>query len=225
MKIGVFGDSYAHADQKPIWWRYLADLGHDVTCHGEPGSSIMFSVDRLQEHATRYELAIWCATMPGRLSFPTPYGAPWPRTWQHWRVTEPIVSQDARVRRKQEIYRDYYLEHVDLEQDNFVNSAIIHHVMRTWPNVMVIPCFFPPLKLQFNLYDISCWEIRPFFDSDDACRAWHDHYLDARSGHLIPENHQKLAQLINNNLCPGIFQTDIEKFAQATSLQGVLVKR
>lgn len=185
----------------------------------------MFSVERLQEHAAKYELAIWCATMPGRLSFPTPYGPPWPRTWQHWRVTEPIISKDSRVQRKQQVYRDYYMELVDLEQDNFVNAAVIHHVMRTCPNVMVIPCFFPPLKLQFNLYDVTYHEMRPCFDSDDDCRNWHQNYHDARSGHLLPENHRLLAQLIQSDMKPGIFQADINQFAQATSIEQVLIKR
>ena len=47
MKIGVFGDSFAEKNAKKIWWQFLQNYGHEVTCFGEGGSSIVWSAKQI----------------------------------------------------------------------------------------------------------------------------------------------------------------------------------
>lgn len=207
-----------------MWWTCLRDLGHDVTSYGQGGSSLMWSVRLLQKHAAEYDMVIWCATMPGRLSVQTKH-MPYPDNWVHWRAIEPIDTKFSDVRRQQEIFQQYYLELVDIEEDNLAQAALIHHMMTLHPHMMVIPCFPPPLKLPFNLYDLSCWEMRPLFDNEETWRDWYRYYTDVRPGHLTHENHRRLAAEINANLRPGIFQTTLDKFVQVNDFNGVLMAK
>lgn len=219
MRIGIFGDSFAAASTRPVWPRHLQDHGHECTVYGRSGSSIWYSVRLLQKHADQHDFLIWCVTMPGRLSLETKHN------WIHWRWVEPLTTADPDVRRLQEIFRDYYLNLVDIEEDNLLWSSLVYRLMTIYPNLMVIPCFPPPLKMPFNLWDLCCHEIRPGFKDEGKWRNWFQNYDDPRPGHLTPENHAILAREILHNLRPGIFQTTYDKSVQISNLDGVLVSK
>jgi hypothetical protein len=129
------------------------------------------------------------------------------------------------VGRLQEIFRDYYLNLVDLEEDNLLYSSLVYRLMTIYPNLMVIPCFPPPLKMPFNLWNLCCHEIRPCFKDEEKWHHWYQDYYDPRPGHLTPENHAIMAREILANLTPGIFQTTYDKFVQVSNLDGVLVSK
>lgn len=225
MKIGIFGDSYAAASGTPIpiWPTHLENHGHECTVYGLGGSSIWYSVRLLQKHAAEHEFLIWCATMPGRLSLETKEIPP-PHNRVNYRWIDPVTTPYQDVRRKQEIFRDYYLNLVDIEEDNLLWSSLIYRLMAIYPNLMVIPCFPPPLKMPFNLWDLCCYEIRRCFDDEQQWRTWWRDYFDIRPSHFTPENHVILAREIHENLRPGIFQTTYDKFVQVSNMDGVLRK-
>ena len=224
MKIGIFGDSFAAPSAPHVWSLRLRDSGHECTSYGQGGSSIWYSVRLLQKHADQHDFLIWCATMPGRLSLQTKELPP-PHNWVHWRWKNPITEKYKDVGRMQEIFRDYYLNLVDLEEDNLLYSSLVYRLMTIYPNLMVIPCFPPPLKMQFNLWDLCCHEIRLCFKEEEKWRHWYQDYDDPRPGHLTQENHAILTQEILANLRPGIFQTTYDKFVQVSTLDGVLVPK
>jgi hypothetical protein len=219
LRIGVFGDSYA--GWRALWPKYLQDHGHECTSYGEPGSSIWYSVRLLQKHAQDHDFLIWCVTTPGRLSLEVKSWMP-PHNKVHWKWNEPMTTQHKDIQRLQEIFRDYYLNLVDIEEDNLLYGSLVYQLMTMYPNLMVIPCFPPPLKMSFNLWDLCCYEIRPCFDDESQWRNWWKLYKDIRPGHLTLENHARLAQEIQDNLKPGIFQTTYDKFVQVSDLDGLL---
>lgn len=219
MRIGVFGDSYAGPGA--LWPRLLQDYGHECTVYGESGSSIWYSVRLLQKHAQDHDFLIWCATTPGRISLETKEVPP-PHNRVHWRWIAPMTTKYKDVRRLQEIFQDYYLHLVDIEEDNLLYSSLIYRLMTIYPNLMVIPCFPPPLKMEFNLWDLCCYELRPCFDDEQQWRTWYKDYVDIRPGHFTPENHTRLAREIHDNLKPGIFQTTYDKFVQVSNIDGLL---
>lgn len=192
--------------------------------YGLAGSSIWYSVRLLQKHAHDHDFLIWCVTTPGRLTLQTKEATP-PDNWVNWRWIEPITVPYKDVRRLQEIFRDYYLNLVDLEEDNLLQGSLVYRLMTLYPNLMVIACFPPPLQVPFDLWTLCCHEIKPCFDDEHQWRQWPQHYHDVRHGHLTQENHVILAQEIQDNLQPGIFQTSYEKFVQVADMHGLLAAK
>ena len=160
--------------------------------------------------------------MPGRLTLYTKEASP-PDNLVNYRWLEGPNTHFQDVRRLQEIFRDYYLNLVDIEEDNLLWGSLVYRLMALYPNLMVIPCFPPPLKLPFNLWELCCHEIRPCFDNEQKWREWWRDYRDARPSHFTPENHKILAKEIQDNLTPGIFQTTYDKFVQVSDMHGVLM--
>lgn len=229
MKIGIFGDGYAAleftgpGDIIPTWPHDLEKHGHECTIYGRNGTSIWYSVRLLKKHAAEHDFLIWCVTMPGRLTISTKEVAP-PDNIVNYRWLENPNTQFKDARRLQEIFRDYYLNLVDIEEDNLLWGSLVHRLMALYPNLMVIPCFPPPLKMPFNLWDLCCYEIRPCFADQQQWRHWNKYYRDGRANHLLRENHVRLAREIHDNLRPGIFQTTYDKFVQTSDI-GTLIPR
>jgi hypothetical protein len=80
---------------------------------------------------------------------------------------------------------------------------------------MIVPCFPPPLSANFNLYSVCEFETRCYFPGKQIHEVFKD-YRDLRAGHLTLENHKILAELINDNLTPGVFQTGYDNFVKPT---------
>jgi hypothetical protein len=223
MKIGIFGDSFCNknrldSDPPEIWYNFLqTDYGHSVDCFGEAGSSILFSANLIQQRAADYDLVIWCVTIPGRFSFPA---APEFITWQasayHVTSTSDVCNvKDIDLANKHQAAIDYLKHIFDWPTDEFVGRAIVSYMQTLFPNIMIIPCFPGPLNAKFNLYDLSQREIDFYFPGKD-CTEIFQNYFDMRVGHLTLDHHKVLAQLINDNLEPGTFQTDYDNFSDPT---------
>ena len=87
--------------------------------------------------------------------------------------------------------------------------------MSLYKNIMVIPCFPSPFPLKFNLYQLSKQETEYFFPGMDIPEIYQQ-YNDQRPGHISSENQQILANLIEQNLQPGFFQTSYDNFVKPT---------
>ena len=212
MHIGVFGDSYAEKNcSGTIWWKSLRDdYLHDVECFGEGGSSILFSARMIMDLAQKFDLVIWCVTALGRFSLPKKDGS-----YCHMSPTYITDNSDAEIDWKKKICIDYYLHIVENSDDVLINKGLISYICSEKNNIMIIPCFPDPLKQNFNLKDINVMEIQHFLPGWDLPK-FYQHYFDRRDGHLTPTNHRILAQEINQNLSPGIFQTSLDKFQKPT---------
>jgi hypothetical protein len=210
MNIGVFGDSYAERYWDKIWWKYLeTEHGHTVTCFGQGGSSIMWSAKQIEQHAHKFDFIIWCLTCPGRFSF---------QMTEHTYIHSTSVSNNldhynltADVKKKMQVSQDYLKYVYNSHEENISGCAMAHYFMQRYPNLMIIPCFIDPLTTEFNLYTLCEHELQHFFPDKKVWEVYQD-YDDVRPGHLTDVNHHILAQLINNNLVPGIFQTRYTNF-------------
>jgi hypothetical protein len=215
MKIAVFGDSFAdksHADsQDAIWYNFLQhEHGHEVTCWGEAGSSILFSAELIQKHARDYDLAIWCLTTPGRFSLPHNFHD----SDRHVHVTaawSQCLIDNIEIRKKHAACIDYLKYIFDWDTENFVGRAVVSYVQQQNPNLMVIPCFPPPLDTKFNLYTLCEWEAGFYFPGKTIPDIY-QRYHDLRPGHISRQNQRLLADLISKELKPGVFQTSYENF-------------
>lgn len=217
MRIGIFGDSYAEKNIGPsAWWRILGDdHGHDVTSFGAGGSSIIYSVQQIQQHHKDFDFNIWCLSCPGRFSIKI---ADDDRGGQFWH-SPSVMNTQGDIYTKTDLVsphivgtcRDYLKYIFDPEEENLIGKALVHYALEQVPNLMVIPCFYPPLQTPFNLYQLCELELRTFFP-DKELHEIYKQYQDVRACHLSNTNNRILARLINQNLQPGIFSANYEEF-------------
>lgn len=212
MKIGVFGDSYAEKTASDdIWFNILKNkYNHQVESFGQGGSSINFSARLIQQLASNYELVIWCVTTPGRFSFNVD-------NIQHHVTTawDRCNKDNIEISTKHRVCIEYLKYVFDWEEENFVGRSVVSYVTSTCTNVLVIPCFPPPLDSDFNLYTLCEQEAQHYFPKKSIPEIYQQ-FEDLRPGHITPENQEILAKLINNNLSPGIFQTSYSNFVKPT---------
>jgi hypothetical protein len=228
MKIGVFGDSYAdksflRSDSPSIWYNFLkTEYNHTIECFGEGGSSILFSAELIKKHAQNYDLIIWCVTTPGRFSLPHANGD---RSYHVTTANDKCKSNDIEVITKHKICIDYLKYIFNWDTENLVSKALISFIQQEYPNLLIIPCFPPPLGAEFNLYKLCSWESNFYFPNQEIPEIYKNYY-DMRPGHITVDNQKILAKLINDNLSPGIFQTSYSNFVQPQiPLEQVFKKR
>lgn len=217
-KIGVFGDSFAAWSPKGnlhMWWHILQELlpNCKVTSHGQPGSSLDYSINLLLEHHTKYDFNIWCTTDVSRRSIMIA------GEWYHGRLmgpgkdgimTIPPAPDNPRVRQDIETL----FRHTEYNQE-WRYRACVEYAMDSIPNLMVVPCFYQPLETSFTLMDLSEWEWKQYFPKKPITDLYLA-YEDRRYGHLTNENQQILGTLISKNLHPGVFQAKLSDFAVPT---------
>ena len=213
MKIGVFGDSYADKgylahEQAPIWYNMLKHLGHAVDCWGEGGSSILFSADLIEQHASNYDIAIWCLTTPGRFSLPHKIGD---RTVHVTTAWDHCSNRDPEVQKKHAVCIEYLKYLFEWDTENFVGKSVVYYLQSRHSNLMIVPCFPMPLHSQFNLYHLCEWEAQHYFPGQTIPKIYETH-MDLRPGHITAENQKILALLISQDLKPGVFQTSYDNF-------------
>lgn len=213
MKIGVFGDSFAErrwVDR--VWWRELELLGHEVTCYGEGGSSILFSADLLQHHHKKYDINIWCMTTPGRHSVSDHTGKN-----IHFNGSGELAEDldvDPATQMQVRAYKDYCEYLMCWQHEELVGKALAEYCLKN-SNTIIIPCFPSPLHSGFNLFDLSAMEIKHFFSDLDPYLLYQT-WEDLRPAHLTPVNNKILAKSISENLCPGILELDYNIFQPPT---------
>ena len=207
MKIGVFGDSFADKNCHDIWWKYLEDYGHTVTCFGEAGSSILFSAKLILEHANNFDLCIWAITNPPRFSLKDDKGNNF-----HFTGTEhkKVLKSDVELIEKIKSADMYFKNLFDWEEADLVGTSLYHY-LSTKTNLLALPCFYSPLRVNFNLYEVCEREAQYFFPNKDIVGIYKN-YADTRDGHLCPNNQKILSRLINENLKPGIFEARYDDF-------------
>lgn len=217
MKIGVFGDSFADQTHYPhgtAWWRYLQDKhGHDVTCYGEPGSSIAFSALLLLENHTAYDVNIWCLTSPNRFSVKMPGG-------EYFHSAKFVSHQGIDLTTEvSDNLKDitlackYYYKYLsDWDTDNLAGRSIAHYVQQQVSNLIIVPCFGPPLRSDFSLYKVSVLEMECIAPGQTPNQVFQT-YRDLRSCHLTNVNNERLADMLHADLAPRVFTAKYEDFS------------
>jgi hypothetical protein len=215
MKLGVFGDSFCErkADHADIWFNFLrSNHGHQVDCFGEGGSSILFSAQLIEQKAKDYDLIVWALTTPGRFSFTVPG-----ETYSYHvnSAFTPVHTNNPDLKLKHQACTDYLKYVFDWEQENFISRAIVKYIIDQHKNVMIVPCFPPPMNAEFNLYTMSEKEAQFYFPNLTIPEIYQE-YHDLRLGHIGRDNQVVLADLVNKNLGPGLFQASYDEFVNPT---------
>ena len=206
MKIGVFGDSFADKNAEKIWWQFLQNYGHEVTCFGESGSSIVWSAKQILNAKNDFDFIIWCVTSPNRITV-------WQRAnftekYVHVQGTDQKFHSDPEIQKKIDATEKFIQIAMDEPDREFVAKCVVEHVKTQVPDMLLIPCFAMPLfdsveNAGFNLFELFEKETKCFPPSK---------YFDVREGHLRESTHAVLAEEISKSLHAGIFSTDYVRF-------------
>lgn len=212
MKIGVFGDSFAERNSSPkIWWQCLKrNHNHQVESFGAGGSSILYSAKLIEKNYHNYDFIIWCFACQGRISFEISKEE---NNYFHYSLGNKRLLNDVslEIQKKIQICNEYTKYFYDGDDDMLVSNALANYFLSKYKNLMIIPCFRYPLNLDFNLYILSSKEIQSLFPGQ-TYETILQKYNDTRPGHLSAENSAILADIVNRQLQPGIFQTDYSNF-------------
>lgn len=220
MKIGVFGDSFCHnydnlGDKNYSWYNMLRSYGHDVTTFGRAGSSLLWSAKQIKQQYDKFDFVIWIITSPQRISIELdekPYhmhfSSPDSNGWLAVRSLKLDSSKDKM--RAVEMWFKYLM---DLNDQVLISQSLLCLYKNLYSNLLMLPGFqdsFYPFDTKpdmFNLYDLCVKEAMHYGAEKNNMLA-----RDIRLCHLSIENNAILARLINDNLQPGLFQTDYNNF-------------
>jgi hypothetical protein len=164
------------------------------------------------KHGGEYDFIIWCVTSPSRISVPVdegpqllPFTAP--DSFDNWEF--PFKKFDTL--QKIAAVRSWYMWLFDMDTAILTDTALTHYVSSKFANVMILPCFSDPLGEKFNLYSVCEIEMLHYFNNKNI-KSIYEKFNDIRRCHFSVENNKILAELIANNLRPGIFDTSYDNF-------------
>jgi len=130
-----------------------------------------------------------------------------------------MVHDHPEIQRKINATEQYLLEAWDAPDGEFVSTCVIEHVRTQVKNMLLIPCFGPPMNhitdLKFNLFDL-CQQETDFYFHGTPLGDIYDKYSDLRTGHFTQSTQKKLAELISKSLTPGIFTANYQDFPSPT---------
>lgn len=109
MKIGIFGDSYAHEGSAYLlnlnndksWMKILTDCGYDITSYGMSGSSMYWSYKNYLQHRHKYDYIIFLATTINRIYVPT-------AKYNHWHSNYFLSEDDVRTQEAKKNNADHW---------------------------------------------------------------------------------------------------------------------
>ena len=220
MRIAIYGDSYAekrHGPGSGAWWRILESFGHEVTCFAESSSSLIWSARILEKHFREFEFNIWCTTAVGRHSVKLADGG-----WLHLSSGALISDLLQREKDQEKLSKisafSQFIDHLyDMDDDDLISRSLVESFLGRIGNLMIVPGFNIPNVTNFQLYDISVLEENSLFpEYKNSTRSIHEDYRDTRICHMSRDNNKILAELINQNLRPGIFETALDNFKLPT---------
>ena len=205
MKIGVFGDSFADKNAGKIWWQFLQNYGHEVTCFGESGSSIVWSAKQILNAKNDFDFIIWCVTSPNRITV-------WQRAnftekYVHVQGTDQKFHSDPEIQKKIDATEKFIQIAMDEPDREFVAKCVVEHVKTQVPDMLLIPCFAMPL---FDSVENAGFNLFELFEKETKC--FPHSKFEVREGHLRESTHAVLAEEISKSLHAGIFSTDYVRF-------------
>lgn len=216
MKIGIFGDSYAarHKHGTGLAWFEHLQKNHnlDVTCFGQPGSSLYYSYTKFIKHHIDFDKVVFLVTGPGRLTLPIP-----PEYDQQNDALRHVTNYDSfkftvdanfkydnYLNRISEALKLYYTYLMDVDRDLLYHQLLIKEIQQVRPDGLFIPCFnnlgFPSKK---TLFDIHYIDIKHYNLTESEAV-----HRDIRHCHMNYENNTIFSNLIKRWIDTGEFDLD-----------------
>lgn len=211
MKIGVYGDSFAHALERKenAWYNFL---DHSVTNFAHMGSNLWYSYSLFKKNSKNFDLNIFFVTNWGRLNIPQLEQPHWPGVAQmDMAVKNNTIDQHSKNVLISAI--NYIVLARNEEQEIDYHKALLQD-LATYKNCLMIPCF--PYEMSYldnwngcSMYDISIKDTI-YYEIDSDWKAGERNEL--RACHMNNQNNKIFANKINNWINGNTFEMNIEEF-------------
>lgn len=158
MKIGIFGDSFAHVpnnkDPKNLtlsWPEYIAQK-YETEFHAHPGTSLYYSVKKIKQYHEKYDKIILVVTNPGRFSFNEIMEKECEKTGYDWalrvqglasveHILPKIEDENSITKKAWLAAQEYFMYIYDHDFDNYLHSLMLEDMKKLRQDIILIPAF------------------------------------------------------------------------------------
>lgn len=206
--IGIFGDSFAGADESysGMQYHWSTLLKNYFNCelvnYGLGGSSVYYSYKQFLHNHKKHDCVIFLVTEPGRYIKPVitktqqkifvPNIASIDHIDQTYSITEPMVSD----------LQGWFLASDDTFNID-MSELMLEKILSLQPQTIVIPCFdssVQNLNLDFNLFELQEKQASLFgLTAYELLSNYVENY-DIISGHFLPEINHIVYENIKNRI-------------------------
>lgn len=206
MKVGIFGDSYAHILERSTTtsWADLLSKDFDVENYAMGGSSTYFSYLNFLEHYQKYNKIIFVVTYPARMY--TSFGHVPSAVTAKDMLTNRAVRLD-KIQQKIIYGLDSYftyslLDNAILDQHILFHNLMIEKIKSLKKDILFIPAFSVP-NTDFDrtaLVDITRMEEGHWISLGYKIKSTEIFRYDNRQHHLTEPNNRILYQMVKDIL-------------------------
>ena len=235
MKIGLFGDSFGTGIQihnslvepsaMQYHWSTLLkdDMNAELINYCVLGSSVYFSYENFVKHNHRYDLVIFLTTDPDR--YPTPIQLSSGRTVHITSLPhiDYIKGNNDVSKFDKEVLTDIegWFKASTANYNIDITTLMLNNVLNIRPDAIIIPCFHHSFGVQFakkmKLNSNQCLSEFQKIQMDmmnyqiEDLGTKMEENPDIVSGHLIPEMHQIVFEIVKKRIKDGEWSWDIPK--------------
>jgi hypothetical protein len=208
MKIGIFGDSFAHSrmDNPTPGWPDILAKKYKVENLSEPGSSLYYSVDLFLRKQVTFDKIIFIATNVGRLTLPTLNTRKKFIPNYHNAVALKEVFKNDTIFLKTLDAAIGYFEYIqNVNYDKLVHNLMLEEVKRVRPDAIVLEAFGSPdfdSMFQIQLKEEIAWNYSPIVSS----------FNDRRNCHMTVENNAIFAEKVEEWLHGAPVKINLDDF-------------
>ena len=208
MKIGIFGDSFAHSrmDNPTPGWPDILAKKYNVENSSQPGSSLYYSVDLFLRKQTMFDKIIFIATDVGRLTLSTLNMRKKFIPNHHNAVALKEVFKNDTIFLKTLDAAIGYFEYIqNVNYDKLVHNLMLEEVKRVRPDAIVLEAFGSPnfdSIFQIQLKEEIAWNYSPIVSS----------FNDRRNCHMTVENNAIFAEKVEEWLHGAPVKINLDDF-------------
>ena len=225
IKLGIFGDSFAHLDNEKIGTSYIEYLDMkdniSVTSYGFSGSNLYYSYDIFKEKHHNYDKIIFFITHPARLCIPNTENNKVANIYS-LAYAEHLIKNEILSKADKKIVSaviDFYKYVFNQDEYKLYHFLMCEDIKRVRNDALLIDCFgfnnTNFVKDQLNMFDIAMLD-----KMKDDIPISTIMGIDRRMNHMNYENNKIFADKILEWISVGVFNfLSIEDFTSTTGIE------
>lgn len=208
MKIGIFGDSFAHSrmDNPTPGWPDILAKKYKVKNFSQPGSSLYYSVDEFLKNHAQFDKIIFLATNAGRLTLPiNDQRKKFIPGLRNAVALKEVFKKDTVFLQVLDAVIGYFLHVQNDQYDKLVHRLMIEEVKRVRPDLIFLESFGSievNSLYQIQLKEEAAWDYKPEVAS----------FNDRRNCHLTIENNAIFAEKVEEWLHGAPVKINLDDF-------------
>lgn len=197
MKVGIFGDSFAHKciqNKTPSWTDIIARK-YTIRNYSYPGSNLFYSMDLFLKNHNEYDKIVFVVTNPGRILLPnssdfkdkngiTDLKPSVVSNYDNAVFLKEMYKDDPVHSKRLEATMDFFLYVQNTDFEKYVHLLMVEEITRIRPDAVVVPAFNVSTNYkgtsmhQIQIKENNAWNYNPELAEIN----------DIRHSHMTAEN-------------------------------------